>query len=100
MSLTLFFLELELDRKSFCWDGIEKYARSSLFLPVHLQLQQCIPAILLPGLASEIRAIRFIYIFMPILSVANLVAMSSLLYYYSSFSAYNINLSRYLRNGF
>ena len=44
-------------------DGIDKYARSSLFLPVHLQLQHCISSILLPGLASEKRAIRFIYLY-------------------------------------
>ena len=31
-------------------DGFDKYARSSLFLPVHLQLQHCISSILPPHL--------------------------------------------------
>jgi len=31
-------------------DGIDKYARSSLFLPVQLQLQHCISSILPPHL--------------------------------------------------
>ena len=64
-SFWLFFLEL--DRESFCifdcWDGIDKYAHSSLFLTVHRQLQHCISSILLPGPALGIPTIRFIYLY-------------------------------------
>jgi hypothetical protein len=58
---------LELDRESFCifdcWDDIDKYAHSSLFLTVHRQLQHCISSILLPGPALGIPTVRFIYLY-------------------------------------
>ena len=46
-----------------CWDGIDKYAHSSLFLTVHRQLQHCISSILLPGPALGIPIVRFIYLY-------------------------------------
>jgi hypothetical protein len=67
MSSTLSGCFLKLDRESFCifdcWDGIDKYAHSSLFLTVHHQLQHCISSILLPGPALGIPTVRLIYLY-------------------------------------